>query len=64
MNAAPTMAATATADKRVSFAFAKRHGILVGAIADGVAQCSVRNGASPLALAEGATVSAPAVAAG
>ena len=42
----------AVADKRVSFAFAKRHGVLVGAITDGVAHCTVRAGASPLALAE------------
>ena len=41
-----------SADKRVSFAFAKRHGVLVGKIAAGVAVCTVRNGASPLALAE------------
>ncbi len=42
----------AAADKRVSFAFAKRHGVLVGAVIDGVAQCTVRGGASALALAE------------
>jgi general secretion pathway protein E len=53
MNAAPAIAtAPAAGDKRVSFAFAKRHGVLVGAITDGVAQCTVRGGASPLALAE------------
>jgi general secretion pathway protein E len=53
MNAAPAIAAPPTpADKRVSFAFAKRHGVLVGAVTDGVAHCTVRGGASPQALAE------------
>ena len=45
-------AAPAVVDKRISFAFAKRHGVLIGEIADGVAHCTVRGVASPLALAE------------
>ena len=52
MSTAVAIAAPAAAEKRISFAFAKRHGVLVGAISDGVAQCTVREGASPLALAE------------
>jgi general secretion pathway protein E len=53
MNAAPAIAAApAAGDKRVSFAFAKRHGVLIGGITEGVAHCTVRGGASPLALAE------------
>jgi general secretion pathway protein E len=46
------IAAPVSADKRVSFAFAKRHGILVGKVTAGAALCTVRNGTSPLALAE------------
>jgi general secretion pathway protein E len=49
--AAPVTAPEAV-DKRISFAFAKRHGVLVGAVKDGVAQCTVRGTGSPLALAE------------
>ena len=45
-------AAPALVDKRISFAFAKRHGVLIGDIADGIARCTVRGVASPLALAE------------
>jgi len=52
MTEAAAIAAPAAAEKRISFAFAKRHGVLVGAITDGVAQVTVRGGASPLALAE------------
>jgi general secretion pathway protein E len=52
MNQLATAAPPVVADKRISFAFAKRHGVLVGAVTDGVAHCSVRGGASPLALAE------------
>ena len=52
MTAVPAIAAPAAGDQRISFAFAKRHGVLVGAVTDGVAQCTVRGGASPLALAE------------
>ena len=38
--------------KRVGFAFAKRHGILVDRIQDGIAECVYRPGAAPLAVAE------------
>jgi general secretion pathway protein E len=45
--------ANTTSDgRRLSFAFAKRHGVLVRAIVDGVADCVCRENASPLALAE------------
>ena len=39
-------------ERRLSFAFAKRHGIVVRRIAHGVAECVVREGALPLAVAE------------
>jgi general secretion pathway protein E len=38
--------------QRVGFAFAKRHGILVDRIHEGVAECVYRPGAAPLAVAE------------
>ena len=38
--------------KRLSFAFAKRHGVLVKGVSNGVADCAMRSSASPLALAE------------
>ncbi|MEO8016662.1 MAG: type II secretion system protein GspE, partial [Pseudomonadota bacterium] len=38
--------------QRVGFAFAKRHGLLVRRIHDGVAECVYRPGAAPLAVAE------------
>jgi general secretion pathway protein E len=38
--------------RRLSFAFARRHGILVGGWADGTAECVLRDSASPLAVAE------------
>jgi general secretion pathway protein E len=38
--------------RRLSFAFAKRHGVLVNRIVNGVAECSYRESASPQALAE------------
>jgi len=38
--------------QRVGFAFAKRHGVLVQRIHDGVAECVYRAGAGPLAIAE------------
>ena len=40
------------AGRRLSFAFAKRHGVLVNRVVDGVAECSYRDSASPQALAE------------
>ena len=48
--AAPNSAVRA--ERRLSFAFAKRHGIVVRRIAHGVAECAVRAGALPLAVAE------------
>jgi general secretion pathway protein E len=41
-----------TPERRLSFAFAKRHGVLVKRMQDGVAQCACRANASPIALAE------------
>ena len=38
--------------QRVGFAFAKRHGVLVSRVHDGIAECVYRPGASPLAVAE------------
>jgi len=38
--------------RRLSFAFAKRHGVLVNRVVDGVAECIYRDTASPQALAE------------
>src|SRR5690349_3932080 len=48
MNAEPK----AVMERRLSFAFAKRHGVLVKQVADGVAVCAYRASASPLAIAE------------
>src|SRR5947207_7821514 len=39
-------------ERRLSFAFAKRHGVLVNRVVDGVAECTYRDTASPQALAE------------
>jgi general secretion pathway protein E len=45
--------ATATApERRLSFAFAKRHGVVVTRFVDGVAECACRTDTSPLAIAE------------
>jgi general secretion pathway protein E len=52
MSESAVVAAPLAVDKRISFAFAKRHGVLIGEIADGVARCTVRGVASPVALAE------------
>jgi general secretion pathway protein E len=38
--------------RRLSFAFAKRHGVLVRRVVDGVAECVYRPNISPLAIAE------------
>src|SRR3984893_4722135 len=38
--------------RRLSFAFAKRHGVLVNRVVDGVAECTYRDTASPQAIAE------------
>lgn len=45
-------ALVAVPERRLSFAFAKRHGVLVKHMQEGVAQCACRTDASPLALAE------------
>src|SRR6202171_440505 len=39
-------------ERRLSFAFAKRHGVLVTGVVDGVAECTYRDTALPQALAE------------
>jgi general secretion pathway protein E len=39
-------------ERRLSFAFAKRHGVLVRRVVNGVAECAYRADASPLAIAE------------
>jgi general secretion pathway protein E len=39
-------------ERRLAFAFAKRHGIVVKQFADGAAECAYRDHASPLAIAE------------
>jgi general secretion pathway protein E len=39
-------------DHRPSFAFAKRHGVLVKRVVEGVAECACRENATPLAIAE------------
>src|SRR5262245_8572082 len=41
-----------TPERRLSFAFAKRHGVVVTRFVDGVAECAVRTDTSPLAIAE------------
>jgi general secretion pathway protein E len=44
--------ATTAPERRLSFAFAKRHGVLVKRFVDGVAECAYRADTSPMALAE------------
>jgi general secretion pathway protein E len=44
--------AAAAGLRRPGFAFAKRHGIFVRSVVDGVAQCTVRTGAASTAIAE------------
>jgi general secretion pathway protein E len=39
-------------DRRPAFAFAKRHGVLVKRVVEGVAECACRENATPLAIAE------------
>ncbi|HEY0339377.1 MAG TPA: ATPase, T2SS/T4P/T4SS family, partial [Steroidobacteraceae bacterium] len=39
-------------ERKVSFAFAKRHGIVVRQFVDGVAECACRENVTPLAIAE------------
>jgi general secretion pathway protein E len=45
-------AVVSTPERRLSFAFAKRHGVVVTRFADGVAECACRTDTSPLAIAE------------
>ncbi|HUK02811.1 MAG TPA: type II secretion system ATPase GspE [Steroidobacteraceae bacterium] len=49
---AVSAAESAALSRRPSFAFAKRHGVLVCSMTDGVAHCALRTGAAPQALAE------------
>jgi general secretion pathway protein E len=42
----------ASPERRLSFAFAKRHGVVVTRYVDGVAECACRTDTSPLAIAE------------
>ena len=49
---APAAARDAAPDPRLSFAFAKRHGVIVNRVVDGVAECTYRDTATPTALAE------------
>jgi general secretion pathway protein E len=44
--------AATSVDRRPSFAFAKRHGVLVKRVVEGVAECACRENATPLAIAE------------
>ena len=43
---------TAAPERRLSFAFAKRHGVVVTRFVNGVAECACRADTSPLAIAE------------
>ncbi len=53
MNDAAVADAPATpVDRRPSFAFAKRHGVLVKRVVEGVAECACRENVTPLAIAE------------
>jgi general secretion pathway protein E len=53
VNDAAVADVTATAvDHRPSFAFAKRHGVLVRRVVERVAECACRENATPLAIAE------------
>ena len=51
-NAPVRPAASDSNPRRLSFAFAKRHGVLVNRVVDGVAECTYRENATPQALAE------------
>jgi general secretion pathway protein E len=53
MNVAATRTdAPPIVERKLSFAFAKRHGVLVRGVADGVAQAVYRPGTTPLSIAE------------
>jgi general secretion pathway protein E len=45
-------ASSTPVDRRPSFAFAKRHGVLVKRVVDGVAECACRENAAPMSIAE------------
>ena len=49
---APERAREAAPDPRLSFAFAKRHGVIVNRVVDGIAECTYRESATPAALSE------------
>jgi general secretion pathway protein E len=49
---ATTLPAAAPGDRKLSFAFAKRHGVLITRIVDGQAETVVRAGVSPTSVAE------------
>jgi len=51
-DAAVAEAPATPVDRRPSFAFAKRHGVLVKRVIEGVAECACRENATPLAIAE------------
>jgi general secretion pathway protein E len=44
--------AEAPAERRLNFAFAKRHGVLVKRVIEGIAECACRDNASAMAIAE------------
>ena len=52
MNDVAGRAASLAPERRLSFAYAKRHGVLVKSVSNGVAECAYRASASPFALAE------------
>jgi general secretion pathway protein E len=52
MNDVAAGAASHAPERRLSFAYAKRHGVLVKSVSNGVAECAYRASASPFALAE------------
>jgi general secretion pathway protein E len=51
-DAAVADAPATVVDRRPSFAFAKRHGVLVKRVVEGVAECACRENVTPLAIAE------------
>jgi general secretion pathway protein E len=51
-DAAVAEAPATPVDRRPSFAFAKRHGVLVKRVIEGVAECACRENVTPLAIAE------------
>jgi general secretion pathway protein E len=51
-DAAVAEAPATPVDRRPSFAFAKRHGVLVRRVIEGVAECACRENVTPLAIAE------------